>query len=177
VTAPLRAIMVAVSPDGVIGRGGKIPWHYSGDLKRLKRVTMGSTVIMGRVTWESAGGRPLPGRRNIVITKRQLEGVECFADIASAITTVDGPAWFLGGARIYAEAMALCDLIDITYVPDHVDPVGAVLFPPIDPEAWEAGPLVDHEDEPTLCRRVYTRKAGAASRPIAADSASDPGQG
>jgi dihydrofolate reductase len=165
-TDPLRAIMVAVSPDGVIGRGGKIPWHYGGDLKRLKSVTMGSTVIMGRVTWESAGSKPLPGRRNIVITGAALPGVECFADIPSALATVQGPVWFLGGARIYAEAMQYCDLIDVTYVPDHVDPAGAVLFPPIDPEKWEAGPLVDHEEEPTLCRRVYTRKAAAASRPI-----------
>jgi len=167
VTTPLRAIMVAVSPEGVIGKAGRIPWHYSGDLKRLKRITMGSTVIMGRVTWESAGSKPLPGRRNIVITRAQLAGVECFPDIPSALATVQGPVWFLGGARIYAEAMQYCDIIDVTYVPDHVDPAGAALFPPIDPEQWEAGPLIDHEEEPTLCRRVYTRKAAAASRPIA----------
>jgi dihydrofolate reductase len=177
VTAPLRAIMVAVSPDGVIGVGGKIPWHYSGDLKRLKRVTMGSTVIMGRLTWESAGSRPLPGRRNVVITKAALANVECFADIPSALGTVDGPVWFLGGSRIYAEAMQYCDLIDVTYVPDHVPPAGAVLFPPIDPDTWDAGPLVDHEDEPSLCRRVYTRKAVAPPHPNAAASASDPVHG
>jgi dihydrofolate reductase len=177
VTQPLRAIMVAVSPDGVIGKGGTIPWHYGGDLKRLKRVTMGSTVIMGRVTWESAGKRPLPGRRNIVITKAALDGAECFADIPSALATSEGPVWFLGGSRIYAEAMRYCDLIDVTYVPDRVDTAGAVLFPPIDPENWEAGPLLDHEDEPALCRRVYTRKAAPASRPIASASGSDPGHG
>lgn len=176
-TAPLRAMMVAVSPDGVIGRGGKIPWHYSGDLKRLKRITMGATVIMGRITWESAGSKPLPGRRNIVITRATLPDVECFADIPSALATVPGDVWFLGGARIYAEAMQYCDLMDVTYVPDHVEPRGAVLFPPIDPAQWEAGSLVDHEDEPTLCRRVYTRKAAAAARPSASASASDPGHG
>jgi dihydrofolate reductase len=167
--------MVAVSPEGVIGAGGTIPWHYGGDLKRLKRVTMGSTVIMGRITWESAGSRPLPGRRNIVITKAALAGADCFADIPSALATATGPVWFLGGSRIYAEAMQYCDLIDVTYVPDHVSAPGAVFFPPIDPDTWQAGPLVDHEDEPTLCRRVYTRKASAASRPNASAAASDAG--
>src|SRR4051812_12608948 len=121
VTAPLRAMMVAVSPEGIIGVGEKIPWHYRGDLKRLKRLTMGATVIMGRVTWESLGGKPLPGRRNVVISGRALDGVESFRDIPSALATAEGPVWFLGGARIYAEAMQHCDLIDVTYVPDHVE--------------------------------------------------------
>jgi dihydrofolate reductase len=151
-------MMVAVSPEGVIGVGGKIPWHYRGDLKRLKRLTMGSTVIMGRVTWESLGGKPLPGRRNVVISGQPLPGVESFRDIPSALATCEGPVWFLGGARIYAEAMEHCDLIDVTYVPDHVDAPDAVRFPPVDPEMFEAGPLVPHEDEPALTRREYTRR-------------------
>jgi dihydrofolate reductase len=157
-TSPLRAMMVAVSPEGIIGVGEKIPWHYRGDLKRLKRVTMGATVIMGRITWQSIGGKPLPGRRNVVITSHALEGVECFSDIPAALASSEGPVWFLGGARIYAEAMKYCDLIDVTYVPDHVDAPDAVRFPSIDPALWEPGPLVPHEDEPALTRRVYTRR-------------------
>ncbi len=153
-----RGIMVAVSPEGVIGVGGKIPWHYRGDMRRVKRLTMGTTLIMGRVTWESLGGRPLPGRRNLVVTSRTLlPGAECFADIASALEASRGPVWFFGGARIYREAMPLADVIDIVYVPDRVEQPDAVKFPAIDPHDWEAGPLLDHEDEPALKRRLYTR--------------------
>ena len=152
--------MAAVSPEGVIGLGGKIPWHYRGDMRRVKRLTMGTTLIMGRVTWESLGGKPLPGRRNLVVTRTAsaLEGAECFADLASALAASEGPVWFFGGAGIYREAMPVCDLIDLVYVPDHVDHPDAVKFPPIDETVWEAGPLVDHEDEPVLKRRVFTRR-------------------
>ena len=155
-----RAIMAAVSPEGVIGVGGKIPWHYRGDMRRVKRLTMGTTLIMGRITWESLGGKPLPGRRNIVVSKTLVgaAGADCFADLESAIAASEGPIWFFGGARIYREAMPLSDLIDLVYVPDHVDHPEAVRFPEIDAVTWEAGPLVDHEDEPTLRRRVFTRR-------------------
>ncbi|HEX9297344.1 MAG TPA: dihydrofolate reductase [Polyangiaceae bacterium] len=158
--ADRRGIMVAVSPEGVIGLGGKIPWHYRGDMRRVKRLTMGTTLIMGRVTWESLGGRPLPGRRNLVVTSSALPGVECFKDIGSALEASRGAVWFFGGARIYQDAMPLADVIDIVYVPDRVEHPDAVTFPPIDPREWEAGPLLEHEDEPALKRRLYTRKRG-----------------
>src|SRR5262249_13033076 len=150
-----RGIIVAVSPEGIIGKDGKIPWHYSGDLKRFKRVTMNTTVIMGRLTWESVG-RPLPGRRNIVITRSQIPSADCFDSIKSALqgTAQNEPVWFIGGARIYAKAMPYCDVLDVTYVPDHIDPDNSVYFPPIDPKEWDEGPLLPHEDEPRLHRRV-----------------------
>jgi dihydrofolate reductase len=88
-----RGIMAAVSPEGVIGLGGRIPWHYRGDMRRVKRLTMGATLIMGRVTWESLGGRPLPGRRNLVVTRCSLPGVECFTDIRSALSASRGAVW------------------------------------------------------------------------------------
>ena len=158
--ADQRAIMAAVSPEGVIGVGGKIPWHYRGDMRRVKRLTMGTTLIMGRVTWESLGGKPLPGRRNLVVTRTltTVSGAECFPDLESALAASRGPVWFFGGARIYREAMPFSDLIDLVYVPDHVAHPEAVRFPDIDETIWEAGPLLDHEDEPTLRRRVYTRR-------------------
>jgi dihydrofolate reductase len=154
-----RGLMAAVSPEGVIGVAGKIPWHYRGDMRRVKRLTMGTTLIMGRVTWESLGGRPLPGRRNLVVTSRDLPGVECFRDIPGALAASQGPVWFFGGARIYRDAMPLADFIDLVYVPDSVSDPGAVTFPEIDPRIWEPGPLLLHEDEPALQRRVYTRRA------------------
>jgi dihydrofolate reductase len=154
-----RGIMVAMSPERVIGLHGKIPWHYRGDFKRVKRLTLGTTLIMGRVTWESIGGKPLPGRRNLVVTSRAIEGAECFRDLSSALAASEGKVWFFGGARIYEESMPLADFIDVVYVPDRIVDPGAVYFPPIDPTLWDEGPLLPHEDEPSLQRRVYTRRS------------------
>jgi dihydrofolate reductase len=156
----MRGLIYAVSPEGVIGKGGSIPWHYPGDMRRFKRVTMGSTVVMGRHTFESLG-KPLPGRRNIVVTSRAIDrlGIECVKSIEEAVTrAADSDIWFIGGARIYAEAMDLADLIDVAYVPDRVDPVDAVRAPTIDESVFEAGPIVVHEDDPRLTRRVYVRR-------------------
>ena len=83
-------LLAATSPDMVIGRDGGIPWHYPGDLRRFKRLTLGHTVVMGRRTWESLPGRPLPGRRNLVLTSRSLDGVECFRSLAEVVPTVEG---------------------------------------------------------------------------------------
>jgi dihydrofolate reductase len=157
----LRAMIAAVSPEGVIGVDGGIPWRYAGDLRRFKRLTLGSAVIMGRATWESMGGRPLPGRRNVVITSHALPAVEHHPSLPAALAACTfEPVWLIGGARIYQEGMGLVDLIDLTYVPDHVDRADAVRFPPIDERVWEPGPLLPHEDEPALRRREYRRRAG-----------------
>ena len=151
-------IIAAVSPEGVIGLDGTIPWHYSSDLKRFKALTMGSTLIMGRLTWESLPFKPLPGRRNVVITSGEVEGAECFRDIPSALATCEGDVWFIGGARIFVEAMAHADLIDMTYVPDRMDADGAVYFPEIDEAVWEPGPRVRADEDERLERRVYRRR-------------------
>jgi len=155
-------LIAAVSPDGVIGVGNRIPWHYSGDMKRFARVTRGGTVIMGRLTWESMGRRLLPKRRNIVITREALgPGVEHYADVASAMAAIgdEGDVWFIGGARIYEEAMKHANVIDLTYVPDHVTGDDVVKFPSIDERVFAPGALVAHEDEPGLTRRVFTRRS------------------
>lgn len=161
----MRAMIYAVSPEGVIGAGGKIPWSYPGDLKRFKRLTLGSTVVMGRLTFESIG-RPLPGRRNVVVGRAdpRVAGVEHARTLDEAIAGATGDVWFIGGARVYAEAMRLVDRIDVTYVPDHVVAADAVHAPPIDEAIFEAGPVVVHEDDPRLTRRVYTRRVQAGPR-------------
>jgi dihydrofolate reductase len=158
----MRGMIFAVSPEGVIGVGGRIPWRYPGDFRRFKRVTLGSTVVMGRTTYESIG-KPLAGRRNLVVTSRPLEvdGVERVASLDEALAQAgNAPVWFIGGARIYEEAMPYVDVIDVTYVPDHVDGHDAVRAPAIDERVFEPGPLVAHEDEPILQRREYRRRAG-----------------
>lgn len=158
----MRGIIYAVSPEGVIGASGGIPWHHPGDFRRFKRVTLGSTVIMGRKTFQSVGEKPLPGRRNIVVTSHTLDvpGIECVPTVNEALTQGgDGDVWFIGGAGIYAEAMSHADVIDVTYVPDHVTGGDVVRAPEIDPTVFEAGPLIEHEDEPGLKRRIYRRRS------------------
>src|SRR5512135_1736640 len=85
---PRVTLIAAVARNGVIGRNGAIPWRLPGDLPRFKRITLGHPVIMGRMTWESLG-RPLPGRRNLVISRTPglaLEGAEVFASLPEALT-------------------------------------------------------------------------------------------
>jgi dihydrofolate reductase len=151
-------ILVAVSPEGVIGQDGKIPWRHPGDQRRFKRLTVGTTVVMGRATWLSLPRRPLPERRNVVLTRTPIEGVECFSSLPSALASCSGVVWVIGGARAYAEAMPVADRIDVTYVPDSIDDPMAVRFPRIDPTLFEAGELVAHEDEEGLMRRIFARR-------------------
>jgi dihydrofolate reductase len=150
-------ILVAVSPEGVIGLDGKIPWRHPGDMRRFKRLTVGTTVIMGRLTWESLPKKPLSDRRNVVLSSRPVPGVDSFRDLGSALASCEGDVWIIGGARAYAEAMKHADLLDVTYVPDRIDDPRAIQFPEIDPRVFEAGELVPHEDEEGLTRRVFTR--------------------
>ena len=153
----MKGILVAVSPEGIIGKDNSIPWHYSADLKRFKRLTLGKTVIMGRRTWESLPVKPLPDRRNIVITQSSLDDVECFSSIDDALATCEGDVWFIGGAGIYQEALGKADIIDMTLVPDNVSGEGCVRFPTIGNE-WDAGPIEALETDGNLKHRTYTRR-------------------
>jgi dihydrofolate reductase len=158
----VRGLIYAVSPEGVIGANGTLPWRHPGDTRRFKRITLGTTVIMGRATFESMG-RALPKRRNIVVTSHVIGApdIECVPSLHEAVDRAgSSDTWFIGGARIFAEGMSYADLIDVTYVPDHVGAEGAVYAPPIDETAFEPGPLLPHEDEPGLTRRMYTRRPG-----------------
>jgi dihydrofolate reductase len=115
---------------------------------------------MGWATFESIG-RPLPERRNLVVTSRALDvpGVERVGSIEEALARAgDVDVWFIGGARIYEGAMPYVQSIDVTYVPDRVDAADAVRAPAIDVRIFEEGPLVVHEDDPRLTRRAYARR-------------------
>ena len=122
-------ILVAVSPEGVIGKDNSIPWHYSADLKRFKRLTVDNTVIMGRNTWESLPVKPLPNRRNIVITRNDIAGIDCFRSIDDALQSCEGNVWFIGGSGIYEEAMDKAEIIEMTLVPDKITGNNCVYFP------------------------------------------------
>ena len=151
------AAIVAMSSNRIIGTNGKLPWHYSADLKRFKRLTVGKTVIMGRKTWESLPIKPLPDRRNIVITRSNLDDVDCFRSISEALTTCGGDVWFIGGAGIYKEALDLADIIDMTLVPDNVSGEGCISFPELGNE-WETGNTETLKDDERLKHKIYTRR-------------------
>ena len=153
----MKGILVAVSPEGIIGKDNTIPWHYSADLKRFKRLTTGNTIIMGRKTWESLPKKPLPNRRNIVITRSSIENIECFKSIDDALQTCEGDIWFIGGAGIYQEAMQKADIIDMTLVPDNVTGEKCIYFPKID-KSWKEGETKTLDEEPKLKHKTYTRR-------------------
>ena len=153
----MKGILVAVSPEGIIGKNNSIPWHYSADLKRFKRLTTGNTVIMGRKTWESLPIKPLPNRRNIVITRSSIEEIDCFQSIDDALQTCEGDVWFIGGAGIYEEAMKKADLIDMTLVPDNITGKNCIYFPKIGNE-WKEGEKNRLEEDPKLGHKTYTRR-------------------
>ena len=153
----MKGILVAISPEGIIGKDNTIPWHYSEDLKRFKRLTIGKTVIMGRNTWESLPIKPLPERRNIVITRSLIENVECFKSINEALKTCDGDIWFIGGAGIYEEAMDLADCIDMTLVPDSISGNNCIYFPKVGNE-WQESKENPLEKGSRLLHKIYTRR-------------------
>lgn len=133
------SFVVAVSRNGVIGREGGLPWHISSDLKRFKEITMGKPVVMGRKTWESLPRKPLPGRRNIVITQQKnyvAEGADVAASPDAALLMVpDAPeVAVIGGGEIYRLFWPLVDRLYLTEVDLEVE--GDTYFPQVDPAGW-----------------------------------------
>jgi len=131
--------VVAVSRNGVIGREGGLPWHISSDLKRFKEITMGKPVVMGRKTWESLPRKPLPGRRNIVITRQRdfaPEGAEVAADAREALRLCgDAPeVAVIGGGEIYRLFWPMVDRLYLTEV--DLDVEGDTHFPALSPGEW-----------------------------------------
>ena len=153
--------IAAMTQDRVIGLNNGIPWHYSEDFKRFKRVTLNSAIIMGRKTWLSIGCKPLPKRRNIVISRGVVEGIEHYASIEQALQACheETSVWLIGGGQIYAQGLAHCDHLDITLVPDMIDTDEAILFPEINAAHWIAGVTQALADDPRLQIQTYTRRS------------------
>lgn len=131
--------IVAAAENGVIGRGGQLPWHLPADLKHFKLRTTGRPVIMGRKTFDSIG-KPLPGRTNVVITRQRdwtAEGVLVAhsLDEALSLPEVAGAeeAMIIGGAQLFAEALPRCDELELTRI--HAEVEGDTFFR-FDPEGW-----------------------------------------
>ena len=130
-------IVAAMADNRVIGAGGGIPWHISEDFRRLKALTMGKPLVMGRKTFESLPGL-LPGRRHIVVTRNpawSADGAEAAPSLAAALKLANAPHIVIfGGAALFAEALPLADRIELTEV--HLSPPGDVLFPEFDRSGW-----------------------------------------
>ena len=142
---PRVTIVVARARNGVIGRGGKLPWHISADLKRFKALTMGSAMVMGRKTFDSLPGL-LPGRRHIVLTRDpewSAEGAEVARDADEALRLAAGePVSVIGGADIFALFLPIADRIELTEVLEDVP--GDTLMP--DPRRTDAWRRVDESE-------------------------------
>ena len=143
-------MIAALAENRVIGRDNQLPWHLPADLKHFKALTLGKPIIMGRKTWDSLPERfrPLPGRRNIVIT-RQADWSENGAQRASSLAEAlqlceqDAPAtvWVMGGGQIYAQALPLADRVEVTEIAQDF---AGDTFAPVLGEQWHAAARQDH---------------------------------
>lgn len=145
---PHLTLVVAVDANNGIGLDNQLPWHLPEDLAHFKRVTLGKPIVMGRKTFDSIG-RPLPKRRNIVVTRNpgwMHDGAERAASLDAALAMLGGePASVIGGAQVFAEAMAVADAMIVTHI-DHVFACDTY-FPAIDPALWTETARETHRAE------------------------------
>lgn len=137
-TGPHVALVAAVAENGVIGRGGRMPWHLPADLAHFKRLTMGKPIVMGRRTFEAIG-RALPGRRSIVVSRRAgfaPAGVEVARDLAAALALAGdaGEVMVIGGGELYRAALPRAERIYLTRV--HGAFEGDTRFPELAAGEW-----------------------------------------
>lgn len=134
------SIIVAASENDVIGTNNTLPWHLPADLKYFKQLTTGHTIIMGRKTYESIG-RPLPNRRNIVISRNthfKAEGIEIIhqLDDLQQLINPDEESFIIGGDLIYRQSMDLADKIYLTRVHTTIQD-GSAFFAKPNPDIWQ----------------------------------------
>jgi dihydrofolate reductase len=160
------SIIVAVAEDGGIGKGNDLLWHLPEDLRRFKKLTMGKTVIMGKKTWESLPRKPLPGRRNIVITDDQFDdfdGAVTVYSIDGAINLCnrDEEAFVIGGGSIYRQFLPFADRLYITHI--HKKAPADIYFPSIDKDIWEETEREDYTatdtNELSFSYVIYARRS------------------
>jgi dihydrofolate reductase len=159
------SIVAAVARGGVIGRDNAIPWRIPEDARRFREITMGHPVVMGRRTWDSLPDRfrPLPGRRNIVVTRRgdwHADGAERAASLDDAVRLLDGAAqvYAIGGAEIYAAALPLADELLLTEIDAEIE--GDIVFPTFDTADFEetSRERVVSEGGPTISFVTLSRR-------------------
>jgi dihydrofolate reductase len=151
----LKAI-VAYAENRVIGKDNDLIWHLPNDLKHFKRHTAGKTIIMGRKTWDSLGGRPLPNRRHIVITRStdfSANGAEVVNSLEAAIELAqnEDEVFIVGGAQIYTLSLPIIDVLEITEV--HAEFEGDAFFPVFQEADFE---LTSQEHHPADDKHKYS---------------------
>ena len=160
-------LVAAVAANGVIGRDNGLVFRHPADAKHFRDTTMGAPVIMGRKTWESlpARFRPLPGRRNIVVTRQAAyaaDGAETAASLDAALALAAGAAqvFVIGGGELYAQALPRAQRLELTEV--QADLEGDTHFPPIDAAQWIAvqrhSPELAAPAEPAFAFVTYRRR-------------------
>ena len=171
--------IVAVAEGGVIGKENRLPWHFSSDLKRFKQTTMGSTLLMGRKTFESIGGRPLTGRENFVLTHSkppapEAENLKFFDSFESALKGVKTEkAFIIGGAKIFRQTMNQIDGIFLTRI--HETYEGDAFYPPIPAHFEEREREVSQDNsEIEFIYLENTKKVRHAERSDTSSSAAKP---
>ena len=139
-------LIASVAENGVIGVDGGLAWRNSEDLRRFRKLTVGHPVLMGRRTFESIG-RPLPERRNVVLTRTatwSAAGVEAVRSVPEALELLGAEDLFvIGGGSVYAETIDLADRLELTHIEQHLP--GDTRFPAVAPASWERI-RVDHRD-------------------------------
>ncbi|MAK55312.1 MAG: dihydrofolate reductase [Pusillimonas sp.] len=141
--------VVAYAKNRVIGRNNTLPWRLPSDLAHFKKVTMGQPIIMGRKTWESLG-RPLPGRRNIVVSRNasyNAPGAEVFSSVKQALEACNNEpsVCIIGGAQIFNDALPFVDEIIATEIMAEID--GDVFFPELQSAQWQETGRLDRVEE------------------------------
>ena len=140
----ILSMIVATADNNVIGKDNTMPWHFPADLAYFKKVTLGKPIIMGRKTYESIG-RPLPGRRNIVISRDEnyaAEGIDSVTSVEQALALVDGSdgsnaveeIMVIGGGAIYPHCLPNADRLYVTHIKATID--GDTQFPTYDDGCW-----------------------------------------
>jgi dihydrofolate reductase len=172
------ALVAAVARDGVIGRDGGIPWRIPEDLAHFRELTTGHAVVMGRKTWDSLPDRfrPLPDRRNVVVTRNTLwraEGAERAGSVEEALELLReiDRVFVIGGAEIYAEALPLADEMFLTEIDDDV--AGDTFFPDWDRKAFVQASRDERVSDDGVPYAFVTYRRHSASRQLAALAAVD----
>jgi dihydrofolate reductase len=165
-------LLAAVADNGVIGRGGALPWRLKSDMEHLRAVTWGKPVVVGRTTFLSFTRKPLPGRTNIVLSRSEsfaAPGVLVASRLDAALEAARGDALrrgvatiiVLGGADVYIQTMPIADRLLITRV--HLEAHGDTSFPAIDPHVWVETERSEHragpEDDASYTTLAYERRA------------------
>lgn len=157
------SLIAAMDRNQLIGNNNQLPWHLPADFAHFKKVTMGKPIVMGRKTFESIG-KPLPGRKNIVLTRNpelKFDGVDCVKDFSHAVSLVTDAEeiMIIGGSAIYEMLLPEANRMYLTYV--DAEFTGDAWFPEFDKKQWFEKEVVEHPvDEKNLyaCRFVTLEK-------------------